>query len=97
VKSTAARYAATLPEAERRRLPLGRLSAHPTRIGAAQDLVASGADLLAVMNAGGWKDTKMPALYTRRLSALRGGMARLYGREMDSLAAMHTLAQLEKL
>jgi hypothetical protein len=49
------------------------------------------------MNAGGWKDTKMPALYTRRLSALRGGMARLYGREMDSLAAMHTLAQLEKL
>jgi integrase len=70
----------TLPPDERRRLePIGlAIAAHSTRIGAAQDLVAGGADLVAVMQAGGWKDTSMPALYTRRLSALRGGMAQLY-------------------
>lgn len=79
-KTAVARYAATLPESERRqRIPsIKRISAHSTRIGAAQDLVENGADLVAVMQAGGWKATAMPALYTRRLSALRGGMAKLY-------------------
>ena len=87
-KVAAARYAATLSETERRRvLPsIRRIAAHSTRIGAAQDLVASGADLVAVMQAGGWKDTGMPALYTRRLSALRGGMAKLYKAEASHSA-----------
>jgi integrase len=79
-KAAYARLLGTLSDEERRRLePIGQdIAAHSTRIGAAQDLVASGADLFAVMQAGGWKDTSMPALYTRRLNALRGGMASLY-------------------
>lgn len=81
-KAAFGRLLDTLPADERRRLePIGReIAAHSTRIGAAQDLVAGGADLVAVMQAGGWKDTSMPALYTRRLNALRGGMAQLYRR-----------------
>lgn len=80
VRAAVARYAESLPEDQRRReLPqLSRIGGHSTRIGAAQDLVANRADLVAVMQAGGWKSTAMPALYTRRLSALRGGMASLY-------------------
>jgi integrase len=61
------------------RRPVGSFAGHSTRIGAAQDLVASGQDLLAVMQAGGWRDPKMPARYTEHLAAMRGGMARLWG------------------
>jgi site-specific recombinase XerD len=60
--------------------PIGSFAGHSTRIGAAQDLVAGGQDLLAVMQAGGWKDPKMPARYTEHLAAMRGGMAQLWGR-----------------
>jgi integrase len=60
--------------------PVGSFAGHSTRIGAAQDLVANGQDLLAVMQAGGWKDPKMPARYTEHLAAMRGGMAQLWGR-----------------
>lgn len=66
-----------LPENKR---PSGSFSGHSTRIGAAQDLVASGQDLLSVMQAGGWKDPKMPARYTEHLAAMRGGMAQLWRR-----------------
>jgi integrase len=88
-KAAFARLLDTLPADERRRLePIGvQIAAHSTRIGAAQDLVASGADLVAVMQAGGWKGTSMPALYTRQLSALRGGMASLYRDSERSLQA----------
>lgn len=58
--------------------PVGDFAGHSTRIGAAQDLVAAGQDLLAVMQAGGWKDPKMPARYTEHLAAMRGGMAKLW-------------------
>lgn len=64
-----------LPENDR---PVGTFAGHSTRIGAAQDLVASGQDLLSVMQAGGWKDPKMPARYTEHLAAMRGGMAQLW-------------------
>jgi integrase len=60
--------------------PVGSFAGHSTRIGGAQDLVAAGQDLLAVMQAGGWRDPKMPARYTEHLAAMRGGMARLWGR-----------------
>jgi integrase len=66
-----------LPHEER---PTGSFAGHSTRIGGAQDLVAAGQDLLAVMQAGGWRDPKMPARYTEHLAAMRGGMARLWGR-----------------
>jgi hypothetical protein len=79
-KAAYGRLLGTLADDERRHLePIGQdIAAHSTPIGAAQDLVASGADLVAVMQAGGWKDTSMPALYTRRLNALRGGLAQRY-------------------
>jgi integrase len=67
-----------LPKEQR---PVGSFAGHSTRIGAAQDLVAGGQDLLAVMQAGGWRDPKMPARYTEHLAAMRGGMAQLWGRD----------------
>jgi integrase len=73
-----------------RRLPaeqrlVGSFAGHSTRIGGAQDLVAAGQDLLAVMQAGGWRDPKMPARYTEHLAAMRGGMARLWGRSNSAI------------
>ena len=65
--------------------PLGSFAGHSTRIGAAQDLVAGGQDLLSVMQAGGWKDPKMPARYTEHLAAMRGGMAQLWDRDVTQL------------
>ena len=80
--------------------PVGSFAGHSTRIGAAQDLVAAGQDLLSVMQAGGWKDPKMPARYTEHLAAMRGGMARLWGRtplddDCDTTAALVTSPQRE--
>jgi len=66
--------------------PMGEFAGHSTRIGAAQDLVAAGQDLLAVMQAGGWKDPKMPARYTEHLAAMRGGMAQLWARAEPRLS-----------
>ena len=46
----------------------------------AQDLVANGNDLPAVMQAGRWKTPAMPARYAERLLAGRGAVARMQGR-----------------
>jgi hypothetical protein len=56
------------------------ISGHSARVGMAQDLVAGGADLPAVMQAGRWKSPTMPARYAERLLAKRGAMAGHYGR-----------------
>jgi integrase len=56
--------------------PVSRISAHSTRIGAAQDLTASGAALPEIMVAGGWKSPQMPAHYARKLDARQGAMQR---------------------
>ena len=53
------------------------ISGHSARVGMAQDLVAGGADLAAVMQAGRWKSPTMPARYAERLLAKRGAVARL--------------------
>ena len=53
-----------------------RVSAHSTRVGAAQDLVAAGFDLPAIQQAGGWKSPVMVARYAERLLAERGAVAR---------------------
>ena len=45
---------------------------HSGRVGMAQDLVKSGVELPALMTAGRWKSSKMPARYTnarRRIGA----------------------------
>jgi integrase len=52
------------------------ISAHSTRIGAAQDLTAAGAALAEIMVAGGWKSPQMPAHYARKLSTRQGAMRR---------------------
>jgi hypothetical protein len=54
------------------------VSGHSARVGMAQDLVAGGADLPEVMQAGQWKSPAMPARYAERLLAGRGAVARYY-------------------
>lgn len=53
-----------------------RISGHSCRVGAAQDLLALNIDMASVMQAGRWKDTRMPMRYGERVLASRGGMAR---------------------
>ncbi len=50
-------------------------SAHSTRVGGVQDLLADGVDLFAVMDAGSWKSPAMPARYGERILAARGAVA----------------------
>ena len=52
-------------------------SAHSTRVGTAQDLIEAGADLVGIMNAGGWKSPAMVARYTKRLAAGGGAVAQM--------------------
>jgi integrase len=52
-------------------------SGHSTRVGPAQDMMAAGCELAAVMLAGGWRSPSMVARYTERLNVRRGAMARL--------------------
>ena len=56
--------------------PTTRISAHSTRIGAAQDLTAAGAALPEIMLAGGWKSPQMPTHYARKLNPHQGAMRR---------------------
>ena len=44
----------------------------------AQDLARSGVELPALMTAGRWKSSRMPARYTERQAAHRGAVARYY-------------------
>ncbi len=53
------------------------LSGHSTRVGAAQDMVASGIELPAILQAGRWKTTVMLNRYGERLLARRSGAAQL--------------------
>ena len=51
---------------------------HSGRVGMAQDLAAAGVELPALMTAGRWKSSRMPARYTERQAAGRGAVARYY-------------------
>ena len=51
---------------------------HSGRVGMAQDLAAAGVELPALMQAGRWKSSKMPARYTERQAVGRGAVARYY-------------------
>ena len=51
---------------------------HSGRVGMAQDLASTGTELPALMTAGRWKNSKMPARYTERQVAGRGAVARYY-------------------
>ena len=63
---------AGLPEAV-----AGGLSGHSARVGAAQDMVAAGIELPAILQAGRWKSTAMVNRYGERLLARRSGAAQL--------------------
>jgi hypothetical protein len=47
-----------------------------SQAGATQDLAALDIDLAAIMQAGGWKSTRMPLQYVEKINAARSGMAR---------------------
>ena len=51
---------------------------HSGRVGMAQDLANTGTELPALMTAGRWKNSKMPARYTERQAAGRGAVAKYY-------------------
>ena len=53
------------------------LSGHSTRVGAAQDMIAAGIELPAILQAGRWKSTAMVNRYGERLLAKRSGAAQL--------------------
>ena len=54
-----------------------RLSGHSTRVGAAQDMIAYGVELPAILHAGRWKGMSMVNRYGERLLAQRSGTAQL--------------------
>lgn len=60
------------------------ISGQSCRVGMAQDLVAEGAELISVMQAGRWKSPSMPARYAERLLASRGAVAQYYRRNVSS-------------
>ena len=53
------------------------ISGHSTRVGAAQDMVAEGIGMAAILHAGRWKTTAMVNRYGERLLARRSGAAQL--------------------
>ena len=55
----------------------GRLFRSLCRVGAAQDMVASGIGMAAILHAGRWKTTTMVNRYGERLLARRSGAAQL--------------------
>lgn len=52
------------------------VSGHSCRVGAAQDLLSHGFGLAEIMQAGRWTSERMPARYTEKIAASRGGMAK---------------------
>ena len=55
-----------------------RFTGHSGRVGMAQDLAKTGAELPALMTAGRWKSSTLPARYTNRQAADRGAVAKYY-------------------
>ena len=53
------------------------ISGHSARVGATQDMIASGVELAAILQAGRWKTTAMVYRYGERLMARRSGAAQL--------------------
>ena len=53
------------------------ISGHSPRVGAAQDMVAGGIGMAAILHAGRWKTTTMVNRYGERLLARRSGAAQL--------------------
>ena len=56
----------------------GDFLGHSPRIGMAQDLARNGVELPALMEAGRWRESRMPARYTAGQRAERGAVAQYY-------------------
>ena len=76
----AAGHAAGLPH---------HLSGHSGRVGMTQDLIAAGAPLPAVTQAGRWASPQQPARYARRLADANNAVADWYAQHDPTLAAAH--------
>ncbi|WP_026789781.1 site-specific integrase [Pleomorphomonas oryzae] len=50
---------------------VSRISGHSMRVGAAQDMVANGADILPIMRSGGWKSINVVARYVQNVELTR--------------------------
>ena len=56
-----------------------QLSGHSMRVGAAQDMMASGIGILPVMQAGGWRSMNIVGRYVQNASVKQNGIAQLFG------------------
>lgn len=56
----------------------GRYTGHSPRVGMAQDLTAANIGLPAVIQAGAWKSSRMPARYAAKQAAATGAVAQYY-------------------
>ena len=56
-----------------------QLSGHSMRVGAAQDMMASGIGILTVMQAGGWRSMNIVGRYVQEASVMQNGIAQLSG------------------
>lgn len=71
-----------LAEAARMEKSLVRqLSGHSMRVGAAQDMMASGIGILPVMQAGGWRSMNIVERYVQNASVEHNGIAQLFERD----------------
>ena len=75
---TPRRIAARIKDTARRAGLHGNYSGHSPRVGMAQDLAAEGIQLPALMTAGRWTTSVMPARYTKNTEAARGAVAQYY-------------------
>ena len=75
---TPARIAARLAQAAKHAGVVNPITGHSPRIGMAQDLAATGAELPALMTAGRWKNPGMPARYIENIAADRGAVAQYH-------------------
>ena len=57
-----------------------QLSGHSMRVGAAQDMMASGIGILPVMQAGGWRSLNIVGRYVQEASVTQNGIAQLFER-----------------
>jgi site-specific recombinase XerD len=68
------------PALKRRGVDPEGVSGHSCRVGMAQDLVAAGFDVAAIMQAGRWRSSAMVARYTERLQVAQGAVAQYHTR-----------------
>jgi hypothetical protein len=74
------------PALERLGIAPAGVRGHSCRVGMAQDLVAAGFDLAAIMQAGRWQSSTMVARYTAAQQAERGAVAQFHARAAEGSA-----------